>query len=86
MQEAFLAGEVPRGAAPRLTGYQERQGRLILATLIEKDLLVSQGPRAPVRLGFPYDGRTVEHDKARNTGHFAQQIRSHSHFETDTFN
>jgi len=55
LREAFLAGEVPRGAAPRLTGYQERQGRQVLAKLIEKDLLVSQGPRAPVRLGFPLD-------------------------------
>ena len=55
LREALLAGEVPRGAAPRLTGYQERQGRQVLATLIEKDLLVSQGPRAPVRLGFPLD-------------------------------
>ncbi len=55
LREALLAGEVPRGAAPRLTGYQERQGRQVLAKLIEKDLLVSQGPRAPVRLGFPLD-------------------------------
>ena len=55
LREAFLAGEVPRGAAPKLTGYQERQGRQVLATLIKKDLLVSRGPRAPVRLGFPLD-------------------------------
>ncbi|MFV9616348.1 MAG: Fic family protein, partial [Gammaproteobacteria bacterium] len=55
LREAFLAGEVPRGAAPRLAGYQERQGRQVLAKLIEKDLLVSQGPRAPVRPGFPLD-------------------------------
>jgi Fic family protein len=55
LREAFLAGEVSRGAAPKLTGYQERQGRQVLTTLIEKDLLVSQGPRAPVRLGFPLD-------------------------------
>jgi len=55
LREAFLAGEVPRGAAPRLTGYKERQARQVLAALIGKDLLVSQGPRAPVRLGFPLD-------------------------------
>ena len=55
LREAFLAGEVPRGAAPRLTGYQERQGRQVLSKLIEKNLLISPGPRAPVRLGFPLD-------------------------------
>ncbi len=55
LREAFLAGEVPRGAAPRITGYQERQGRQVLSKLIEKNLLVSSGPRAPVRLGFPLD-------------------------------
>ncbi|MCA1773974.1 MAG: Fic family protein [Halomonas sp.] len=55
LREAFLAGEVARGAAPRLTGYQERQARQVLSKLIEKGLLVSQGPRAPVRLGFPLD-------------------------------
>jgi len=55
LREAFLVGEVPRGAAPRLTGYKERQGRQVLSKLIEKNLLVSAGPRAPVRLGFPLD-------------------------------
>lgn len=55
LKEAYLAGELVRGDASKLTGYQERRGRQILAELIDKGLLVSQGPRAPVRLGFPID-------------------------------
>jgi hypothetical protein len=55
MREALLMGEIPRGQAPEITGYQERRGREILSTLLQKGLLVSKGPRAPVRLGFPLD-------------------------------
>lgn len=55
LREALLAGELARGSAASLTGYQERRGRQILAKLLECGLLVSQGPRAPVRLGFPLD-------------------------------
>ena len=55
LREALLAGEVARGKAAELTGYRERRGRQILSTLLEKRLLMSQGPRAPVHLGFPID-------------------------------
>ena len=55
LREALLAGQVERGRAAELTGYQERRGRQILSTLLDRKLLVSQGPRAPVRLGFPID-------------------------------
>lgn len=55
LREALLAGELDRGRAADLTGYQERRGREILAHLLKVGLLVSQGPRAPVRLGFPVD-------------------------------
>jgi Fic family protein len=53
LREALLAGELDRGRAGELTGYQERRGREILAELLKAKLLVPQGPRAPVRLGFP---------------------------------
>ncbi len=53
LREAFVAGELARGRAAELTGYQERRGRQILAKLISRRLLVAQGPRQPVRLGFP---------------------------------
>jgi len=55
LREALLAGSVERGRAAELTGYQERRGREILAALLKAGLLVSQGPRAPVRLGFPLE-------------------------------
>ncbi len=55
LREALLAGELERGKAADLTGYQVRRGREILAHLLQVGLLVSQGPRAPVRLGFPTD-------------------------------
>ncbi len=53
LREAFIAGELERGRAAEVTGYQERRGREILSDLLNKGLLISQGPRAPVRLGFP---------------------------------
>jgi Fic family protein len=55
LREAFLLGQFERGRAPEVTGYQERRAREILAQLLKKRLLVSTGPRAPVRLGFPVD-------------------------------
>jgi Fic family protein len=53
LREAILAGEFARGKAPELTGYQERQARTVLNTLIEKGFLVSPTSRSAVRLGFP---------------------------------
>jgi hypothetical protein len=42
-----------RGDAPALTGYQERQARTVLNTLIDKGYLMSPTTRSPVKLGFP---------------------------------
>lgn len=53
MREALLVGEVPRGKAAEFTGYQERRGRATLSPLLDKGLLVAQGPGAPVCFGFP---------------------------------
>ena len=55
LRQAFLSGEFERRDAPEITGYQERKAREILSKLLEKGLLVSTGPRKPVRLGFPLD-------------------------------
>jgi len=55
LREAYLVGQIERGHAPTVTGYQERRAREILAHLLKRRLLVSTGPRAPVRLGFPLD-------------------------------
>ena len=52
--EALLhRGEVPRGELPALLGVVDRQARRIVSTLADRDIIVSDGPRAPLRLGFP---------------------------------
>lgn len=55
LREALLTGEFERGKAPEITGYKERQARDVLGALLKAGLLVSDGQRAPVRLGFPLD-------------------------------
>jgi Fic family protein len=53
LREALLAGEFERGKAHSITGYGERTARTVLSSLIERGLLVSDTPKARVRLGFP---------------------------------
>jgi Fic family protein len=53
LKAAFLEGEVPRGKAALLTGYQERQARSVLKKLVDQGLLVADSAKGPVRLGFP---------------------------------
>ncbi len=55
LREAVVMGEFPRGRAGSFTGYEERQSRTVLTQLLAYGLLVSDGPRAAVRLGFPID-------------------------------
>ena len=55
LREAVLRGEVQRGSVPSLIHLQERAARNVTSALIEKRLLVSNGPRAPLRLGFPIE-------------------------------
>ena len=47
------AGELERGRAAAATGYQERQGRKVLKSLLEAGLLTSDTPKGAVRMGFP---------------------------------
>lgn len=53
LREAVLAGEFPRGRAPELTGYEERQARTVLNNLIDAGYLASETTRSNVRLGLP---------------------------------
>ena len=46
LREAFYQGEVPRGRAPEITGYEERRARETVSALIEKGLLLAKGPRS----------------------------------------
>jgi Fic family protein len=51
--EALREGTYPRGEAVRLTGFGETMAREILQTALDLGLLVSDGTRGPVYLGFP---------------------------------
>jgi Fic family protein len=53
LREAVLQGAVERGSVPGLVGLRERAARNVTADLLAKKLLVSDSPRAPLRLGFP---------------------------------
>jgi Fic family protein len=52
LREAFLAGEFARGESARISGLGERTARQVLRLLTEEGLLVSDTPKAPVRLAF----------------------------------
>lgn len=53
LREALLRGEFPRGEAARIVGASDRTGRAALALATDAGLLVSETPKAPVRLGLP---------------------------------
>jgi Fic family protein len=53
LREAVLTGEFSRGRAPEITGYEERQARTVLNSLIDAGYLVSETTRSNVRLGLP---------------------------------
>jgi Fic family protein len=55
LREVLLHGTMERGKAEIVTGYKERQARIILKLLLEKRLLVSDTPKGVVRLGFPIE-------------------------------
>ncbi len=52
--EALLyRGELPRSDTAAIVGTGERQARRIVSALADKEVLVSDSPRAPLRLAFP---------------------------------
>ncbi|MBI5771804.1 MAG: Fic family protein [Verrucomicrobia bacterium] len=53
LREALLRGEFPRGDAARIVGASDRTGRTALTVAVNAGLLVSDTPKAPVRLGLP---------------------------------
>jgi len=55
LREAWLVGEFERGRASEITNYETRQARTVLNALTKLELLVSDSPKGPVRLGFPID-------------------------------
>ncbi len=53
LEAVLYRGELPRGDADTVAGTGERQARRIVSALLEKQVLVSESPRAPLRLAFP---------------------------------
>jgi len=56
LREVVLAGELQRGKVPGVVNLQVRAARNITSALLAKRLLVSNSPKAPLRLGFPAEG------------------------------
>lgn len=53
LEAVLYRGEVPRGEIALLLGVGERQARRTSAALLEGEVLVSEGPRVPLRLALP---------------------------------
>jgi Fic family protein len=53
LEAVLYRGELPRGDIGAIVGTGDRQARRIVAALVEKGVLVSDNPRAPLRLAFP---------------------------------
>jgi hypothetical protein len=53
LEAVLYRGELPRGDADAVVGTGERQARRIVSALVDRGVLESESPRAPLRLTFP---------------------------------
>lgn len=53
LEAVLYRGELPRSDVASAVGTGDRQARRIASELLEKNVLLSDGPRAPLRLTFP---------------------------------
>jgi Fic family protein len=53
LEAVLYRGELPRGDADAVVGTGERQARRIVSALVDRGVLTSDSPRAPLRLTFP---------------------------------
>ncbi|NBC34481.1 MAG: Fic family protein [Alphaproteobacteria bacterium] len=53
LEAVLYRGELPRGEVAGLLGTGERQARRVTAALLDREVLVSESTRAPLRLAFP---------------------------------
>jgi len=53
LEAVLYRGELPRGDVPALLGTTDRHARRIVAALLDRGVLVSEGPRTPLLLAFP---------------------------------
>ncbi|MBZ5634884.1 MAG: Fic family protein [Acidobacteriia bacterium] len=53
LEAVLYRGELPRGDAANVIGVGERHARRIVSSLVDRGVLTSETPRAPLRLIFP---------------------------------
>lgn len=53
LEGVLYRGELPRGDVAGLLGLTARHARRIVSELLKREVLVSKGPRDPLRLAFP---------------------------------
>ena len=53
LEAILFRGELPRGDAAGLLGTGERQARRVTSALLDREILLSESSRAPLRLAFP---------------------------------
>lgn len=53
LEAVLYRGELPRSETASILGTGDRQARRIVSSLLEREVLVSDSPRAPLRLAFP---------------------------------
>ena len=53
LEAVLYRGELPRGDVDAVVGTSERHARRIVSALVDKGVLASDNPRAPLRLVFP---------------------------------
>jgi Fic family protein len=53
LEAILFRGELPRGDVARLLGATDRHARRTVAELVKRGIVVSESPRAPLRLAFP---------------------------------
>ena len=53
LEAVLYRGELPRGDADTVVGTGERQARRVVSALLNREVLVSDSSRAPLRLAFP---------------------------------
>ena len=53
LEAVLYRGELPRGEVAALLGASDRHARRITSALLEREVLVSESSRAPLRLAFP---------------------------------
>ena len=53
LEAVLFRGELPRGDVAAVLGTGERQARRVTSALVDRDILLSESSRAPLRLAFP---------------------------------